>query len=283
MTGRAEADTSHVSRANIAANVAYHAALAAEYDATQPHLRPENVERVTGILRQLAEESGGGTLVDLGCGTGFVTNIARRFFRHVVGVDVTWAMLERVDRSSGNVELVLASTDGVPLADGTFDACTAYAHLHHLSDLAPVLREAARLLRPGGRFYSDQDPNQRYWAHLKPLRDRAGLDDFVAREVEAVVEVVDVLAHEMNLTPDQIALAEYQEMHRGGLRAEQMVETLLQAGFEVAAHRYEWFLGQGVVLHQDGAAGAEAVEAYLRRALPASEHFFKYVSLFATR
>ena len=265
------------------ANIAFHTAMAEDYDQSQPHFRPENVERVTEILRRMAEQAGGGSLLDLGCGTGFIINIAKRFFRRVVGVDITQPMLDRVDRSGGNVELVLATTDAVLLPSGSFDACTAYSYLHHLYDLRPTLREASRLLRDGGQFYADQDPNHHYWTHLSALRARPGLTGFVKREVSAVTETAEQAAVETKLPPDEVTLAEYQKMRLGGFRADDVVALLRESGFQSAEYRYEWFLGQGSVLHQQGAPASAVVEAYLRDALPASEHLFKYVSFFAVK
>lgn len=264
------------------ANVLFHTALAEDYDRNQPHYRPENVARVTEILQRMAEETGGGSLIDLGCGTGFVINIAKRFFRRVVGVDITEAMLDRVDLSGGNVELCLATTDVVPFEDEEFDACTAYGYLHHLYDLGPTFSEAARLLRSDGQFFSDQDPNFHYWEHLTALQ-RSGLTGFVEREVKAVMETANQAAEETSLSQHEVSLAEYQKMRLGGFKADQVVELLKASGFATASYRYEWFLGQGVVLHEQGTSAAGVVENYLREALPASEQLFKYVSFTATK
>jgi ubiquinone/menaquinone biosynthesis C-methylase UbiE len=267
----------------LAANIAFHTALAEHYDRNQPHFRPENVERVDGVLRRMAEETGGGSLVDLGCGTGFILNLAKRYFARVVGVDITPAMLDRVDMSGGNVEVCLATTDSIPFEDGEFDACTAYGYLHHLYDLRPTFHEAARLLRPGGQFFSDQDPNHFFWELLGPLKGQADISGFVEREVAAVTETDERAAAETNLSADDVRLAEYQKMRLGGFRASEVVALLKVAGFSRAEHRYEWYLGQGTVLHQQGASTNEVVETYLRDALPASSHLFKYISLYATK
>jgi ubiquinone/menaquinone biosynthesis C-methylase UbiE len=267
----------------LAANISYHTALAAEYDATQPHFRPENVARVTSIVERMAAETGGGSLVDLGCGTGFVITIAKHHFRRVVGVDATDAMLERVDTTGGNVELIRARTEDVPLPDGEFDACTAYGYLHHLYDLRLTFAEAARLLRPGGLFYSDQDPNHYYWAALSALGNRDDLSGFVAREVDAVLESDTLVAEETNLAPEEVRLAEFQKMTLDGFRAEDVARLLRDSGFSSVTYSYEWYLGQGSVLHGLGDEAAGTVERYLRDALPASKHLFKYVSFAAVR
>jgi ubiquinone/menaquinone biosynthesis C-methylase UbiE len=267
----------------LAANIAFHTTLADDYDKTQPHFRPENVERITSILERLAEETGGGSLLDLGCGTGFVLNIARGIFDRVVGVDVTQAMLDRVDTSSGNVELIRGTTDQIPLPDETFDVCTASSYLHHLYDLEPTLREAHRLLRPGGRFFADQDPNRAYWAQLAAFAHRDGLEGFVAREVAAVNETDEQIASTTDLETTDVRLAEFQKLTLGGFDADDVAAQFRRAGFSSAAYTYHWFLGQGPLLHGEGPEAAAVVESYLRAALPASASLFKYISFTATR
>ncbi|NEB79499.1 class I SAM-dependent methyltransferase, partial [Streptomyces sp. SID14478] len=51
----------------------------------------------------------------------------------------------------------------LPFADGTFDAVTSVWLLHLLDDAAPVIAEAARVLRPGGVYLTTVDKSA---AHL---------------------------------------------------------------------------------------------------------------------
>lgn len=267
----------------IQANIEYHKALAPTYDERQPHYLPENQARVESIIKDLAIKSGGGSLLDLGCGTGFLINIAKKHFKHVVGVDITQAMLDRIDRKSGNVELHLASTENIGfIPDNTFDVCTGYGFLHHLFDLAPTLREACRCLRPGGYFYSDQDPNLYYWQLMQSLKGRSDLGGIVAREYHSVVEATEEF-QETPLEPETIHFAEFQKIQRGGLDPDQVVFTLKEIGFATAFARYEWFLGQGKVSHQSTVHDAQVIESFLREALPATRSYFKYVAFFAQK
>jgi hypothetical protein len=41
--------------------------------------------------------------------------------------------------------------------------------------------------------------------------------------------------------------------------------------------RFEWFLGQGAVMHGQSFEAADTVDAYLRRTLPLTGHLFKYL------
>ncbi len=265
------------------ANIDYHAELAATYDEKQPHYLPENQARVETIIADLAAKSGGNRLLDLGCGTGFVINIAKKYFKQVVGVDITQAMLDRVDRSSGNVDVYLSPTEDISfLENNTFDVCTGYGFLHHLFDLTPTLREAYRCLRSGGYFYSDQDPNLHYWQLMHSLNGRSDLTGFVAREYHSVVKLVEEF-EDTNLQSETIQFAEFQKVERGGLDPDQVVSILKEIGFTAAWAHYEWFLGQGKVLHQQSESDAEVIESFLREALPATRSYFKYVAFFAQK
>jgi 2-polyprenyl-6-hydroxyphenyl methylase/3-demethylubiquinone-9 3-methyltransferase len=92
-------------------------------------------------------------LVDLACGGGLMApHVARLGYRHV-GVDLGLAGLQ-VARAHG-VTVVGGSVLAVPLADGCADVVLAGEVLEHVADHAQVLRECARLLRPGGTLVVD--------------------------------------------------------------------------------------------------------------------------------
>jgi len=74
----------------------------------------------------------------------------------VIAVDVSPRMLERARRRARrlgrDVELVLADAGRLPYADASFDCVVATFLLCSVPDPEAVLREARRLLRPGGRL-----------------------------------------------------------------------------------------------------------------------------------
>ena len=95
------------------------------------------------------------TVADVGTGTGFVAaGIAPRASR-VLAVDNSPAMLEVARKNLGelgirNVELVEGDVRALPLEDASVDAAFANMVLHHAEDPAAMLREMARIVRPGG-------------------------------------------------------------------------------------------------------------------------------------
>jgi 2-polyprenyl-3-methyl-5-hydroxy-6-metoxy-1,4-benzoquinol methylase len=91
--------------------------------------------------------AGGGTVVDVGCGTGGLrARLAGRFDRYV-GVDAV-----RYDGFPGDAELVLADLDGgaIPLPDGSADVVAAVETIEHLENPRAFVRSLTRLARPGG-------------------------------------------------------------------------------------------------------------------------------------
>lgn len=97
---------------------------------------------VEALLPDLAECA----IVDLACGTGRYALLARsRGARQVLGLDNSRAML-----LAGALRAVQASAEAIPLRDGWADGLICGLALGHLPVLEPVLREIARVLRPGG-------------------------------------------------------------------------------------------------------------------------------------
>ena len=95
-------------------------------------------------------------VLDVATGTGLVARelVARRGCQ-VVGVDQSAGMLaEARRRANGRIELVEASAEQLPFADGEFDALTFTYLLRYVDDPAATLRELARTVRAGGTIAS---------------------------------------------------------------------------------------------------------------------------------
>ena len=91
----------------IDANIAVHSALAEVYEQDEPHFRPENKRKVSGRLAELAQRTGSASLIDLGCGTGFIIDLAREYLKKIRGCDITQAMLDRVKTQGHDIKVQL--------------------------------------------------------------------------------------------------------------------------------------------------------------------------------
>jgi ArsR family transcriptional regulator len=94
-------------------------------------------------------------VADLGCGAGTVSASLAPAVARVIGVDQSVAMLRAARRRLAgldNVELHRAGLEALPLPDGRCDAALLVLVLSYVPAVAPVLAEAARILKPGGRL-----------------------------------------------------------------------------------------------------------------------------------
>ncbi len=95
-------------------------------------------------------------VVDIGCGLGNVYAAVGGSPREILGVDISYGAL--VNAAKIGYTPILADAHNLPFVDGFADIVTLNAVLHHCDDMAGVLAEAARLVRPGGVLITDEDP-----------------------------------------------------------------------------------------------------------------------------
>jgi ubiquinone/menaquinone biosynthesis C-methylase UbiE len=99
-------------------------------------------------------------VLDLGCGNGTVASfIARETGAEVVGVDISAIRIgharRRVDAAGQRLSFQVGSATSLPFPDGDFSHVFSQAVLYHTHDRTRALREAARVLAPGGLLALD--------------------------------------------------------------------------------------------------------------------------------
>jgi demethylmenaquinone methyltransferase / 2-methoxy-6-polyprenyl-1,4-benzoquinol methylase len=111
-------------------------------------------------------------VLDVASGTaGVALQLAARTPAHVVGVDLTKAMLDQGQRNvaqagmAGRIELVAGRAEQLPFPDRAFDALTFTYLLRYVDDPQATLRELARVVKPGGAVASLEflAPPSRFW------------------------------------------------------------------------------------------------------------------------
>jgi SAM-dependent methyltransferase len=115
----------------------------------------------------LLGEVAGRRILEIGCGSAPCARWLRTAGAEVVALDLSAGMLARaaeLNRATGvGVPLVQADAGALPFADGSMDlACSAFGGLPFVADVGAVLREVARVLRPGGRFVASVNHPMRW-------------------------------------------------------------------------------------------------------------------------
>lgn len=114
-------------------------------------------DRVEAAVLEAVGPSRIRALLDLGTGTGRMLEILASRADRAVGIDGSHAMLNlarlRVERGSlRNVQLRQGDIYALPVERDGYDLVVVHQVLHYLDEPARALREAARVLRPGGRL-----------------------------------------------------------------------------------------------------------------------------------
>lgn len=95
----------------------------------------------------------GAVLVDVGCGGGLLApHLAGKGYRHI-GVDLASSALEQA--AGHGVRVVRGNATALPLPDRCADVVSAGELFEHVPDLPATVREACRVLRPGGVLVAD--------------------------------------------------------------------------------------------------------------------------------
>ncbi len=88
-------------------------------------------------------------VLDVGCGTGFLTEGILQLTPQVWGLDITWDQLRRA-RPKFPVPLVRGDSEHLPYREGTFDAAVSAGSIEYWPDPVAAIREMRRVVKPGG-------------------------------------------------------------------------------------------------------------------------------------
>ena len=162
---------------------------AAAYVESAVHAQGKDLLRLAEIVRGHGEARA----LDMGCGGGHVSFNVAPHVAEVVAYDLSEDMLRAVDleaskRGLANLRTRQGSVESVPFTDGEFDFVFSRYSAHHWRDLAGALKEARRVLRPGGLaafidVVAPADPLlDTFLQTVELLRDPSHVRDYILSE-----------------------------------------------------------------------------------------------------
>jgi ubiquinone/menaquinone biosynthesis C-methylase UbiE len=177
-------------------------------------------------------------VVDIGCGPGNIFASVKGKPRLLIGVDVSEGGLRMAEKLG--YRPLLADAHALPLKDGFADLVVLNATLHHCDHMEDVLREAARLVKPGGLLVSDHDPQHSAW-------NFKGIAWLLWQARLLIYRVIKKGFHRSGNEQSCVLTSEIHHDAGKGLTREMFHNILEPLGFEVQIHPHNHNLGSEVL------------------------------------
>ncbi len=131
-------------------------------------LRAENRTRNPWIHKNIPANS---SILDIGCGGGFLTNYLAQNGHSVHGIDLSAQSLEVAKKtdSTNSVTYLQANATSLPFADNSFDVVSAMDILEHIENPESLISEASRVLKPNGLFFFHTF-NRNFFSYLLAIK-----------------------------------------------------------------------------------------------------------------
>jgi len=111
------------------------------------------MERIVGLIPERLRHKNG-VCLDVGCGKGASTRFLTKFYRpeNLTGINVSEKQIERCRQNAPRCQFFLMDATHLDFPDDKFDVVVCVEAAFHFNTRDDFLREARRVLKPGGRL-----------------------------------------------------------------------------------------------------------------------------------
>jgi len=159
-----------------------------EYHALYPHRDDEDARRAVALIRSVISWRPGDRILDLACGPGRHAAELDRLGGHVVGFDLSRAMLRRA-RERTRARLVRGDMRALPFRDSSFalavNLFTSFGYFLDDAEHRLVVRQVAAALAPGGHFVLDYLNAEQVRRTIQLSEQAKGRDVLVRRRIDS--------------------------------------------------------------------------------------------------
>lgn len=209
------------------ANRDFYDIIGSSYESIDGRRSEELIRYVDDQFRSISKNTEADSILDLGCGNGFISRISKRYFERRYALDISYRVMRDID--DGNLYRIAADSDLIPIKDGQINCVVTFAVLHHCYSYEKILSEIHRVLTAGGIFYSDHDMDSHFFK-------RFGLLLKIYRKVNSISN------HRVSGF-DQALQTMYRcsEFHNNGIPSQVIKAKLKSIGFKDIKFDYHWF------------------------------------------
>lgn len=152
-------------------NIAVHDKIARKYESIHGEIYNEIEqgrlrEKLMTAISSIATGSSAPLAIDFGCGAGNLTKHLTDLGCEVIAADVSTGFLALVSSRAYQNKVTPFHLNGVDLSgipDTSVDMIATYSVLHHVPDYLSLMKEFARVLKPGGIVYIDHEASSSVW------------------------------------------------------------------------------------------------------------------------
>jgi SAM-dependent methyltransferase len=217
------------------------------YVTSAVHASGEDLQQIAGLVRGRRTAR----MLDLGCGGGHVSFTAAPEVGEVVAYDLSQEMLTAVtrvavERGFDNLRTECGAAEKLPFADAAFDIVATRFSAHHWHDLKAALKEARRVIRPGGiAIFADavapEEPlRDTFLQTIEMLRDPSHVRDYNVAEWQAALRTAGFEPGEATRRRLHLGFVSWvtrmqtPELHRQAIRSlQQRMSAEIQQHFEI--------------------------------------------------